>query len=201
VGSLTGVRHSGNQIMAWNRHTRWVMVDFTVYYKLVWLAQEQNVPEREQHIVQSPEMMITIVWNPTSFHIVYILLKSNKLNLIIMFLLFCNLLQIDISVRSGDWSKTNCACWRCPISQGKVSLAFIEQNGMKIVLYSPHSKNLIQSDFLFSVILSRFSLVTFSNHSMTFVKDSGHLGVDEKSYFIGCFCWIDAKSEAILWCQ
>jgi hypothetical protein len=42
---------------------------------------------------------------------------------------------------------------------------------------------------LFSVILSGSSLVALSNHSMTFIRDSGHVGVYEHAILL------DASAE------
>jgi hypothetical protein len=42
------------------------------------MAPGEIVPDRKRQIVQSPTIMLTIVWNPSGFHIVKSLLKGGK---------------------------------------------------------------------------------------------------------------------------
>jgi hypothetical protein len=47
---------------------------------LVWLPQDEKVPERERHTIQLKKFMLTIVWNPRGFHLIKILEKCRKFN-------------------------------------------------------------------------------------------------------------------------
>jgi hypothetical protein len=38
-------------------------------HDLMWTAPGENVVDREQHTVQSPKLMLTVVWNPIGFHV------------------------------------------------------------------------------------------------------------------------------------
>jgi hypothetical protein len=42
------------------------------------MAPGEIVPDRERQTVQSPTLMLTIVWNPSGFHIVKALSKDGK---------------------------------------------------------------------------------------------------------------------------
>jgi hypothetical protein len=37
-------------------------------HEMIWLQSDEKVPEMERHIIQSNELMLTIVWNPSGFH-------------------------------------------------------------------------------------------------------------------------------------
>jgi hypothetical protein len=47
-------------------------------HDLMWMAPGEIVPDRERQIVQSPQLMLTNVWNPSGFHIVKALPKGGK---------------------------------------------------------------------------------------------------------------------------
>jgi hypothetical protein len=49
-------------------------------HELIWLQPNQETPERERHTVQSEKAMITIVWNPSGFHLIKLLPKGFKFN-------------------------------------------------------------------------------------------------------------------------
>jgi hypothetical protein len=76
----TGALHSGSQVVTWYRHTWQIMIYFTIDHVLIWPAQGQEVSKHEWHIVQSPKMIIIIVWSPISFHVVDVLSKGSKFN-------------------------------------------------------------------------------------------------------------------------
>jgi hypothetical protein len=46
----------------------------------IWLYPDEEVPERERHIVQFEKVMITIVSNPSGFHLIKFLPKGFKFN-------------------------------------------------------------------------------------------------------------------------
>jgi hypothetical protein len=49
-------------------------------HELLWLQQDEENAERERHTVQSEKVMITIVWNPSGFHLIKLLPKRFKFN-------------------------------------------------------------------------------------------------------------------------
>jgi hypothetical protein len=49
-------------------------------YEFVWLPQDEKVPERERHTIQSKNFMLAIVWNPRGFHLIKVLEKGGKFN-------------------------------------------------------------------------------------------------------------------------
>jgi hypothetical protein len=49
-------------------------------YEFLWLLRDEKVPERERHMIQSTEFMVTIVWNPRGFHLIKALEKGRKFN-------------------------------------------------------------------------------------------------------------------------
>jgi hypothetical protein len=53
---------------------------FTTDHERIWLPERTETPERERITVQSREMMVTIVWNPTGFHRIVALPKAMKFN-------------------------------------------------------------------------------------------------------------------------
>jgi hypothetical protein len=53
---------------------------FSAKHELIWFAPEEVVPEREQHIIQSPKLMITVVWNTKRFHVIEAPSKCTEFN-------------------------------------------------------------------------------------------------------------------------
>jgi hypothetical protein len=53
-------------------------IDFYCDHDLMWMAPGEIVPDREWQSVQSPKLMLTIVWNPIGIHIVKSLPKGGK---------------------------------------------------------------------------------------------------------------------------
>jgi hypothetical protein len=49
-------------------------------HDLMWTAPEEIVPDRERYTIQSPKFMVTIVWNPSGFHVVKALPRGSKFN-------------------------------------------------------------------------------------------------------------------------
>jgi hypothetical protein len=47
-------------------------------HERTWLGPEEPVPDTEQLMIQSPKLMITIVWNPSGFHVVIALPQRLK---------------------------------------------------------------------------------------------------------------------------
>jgi hypothetical protein len=49
-------------------------------YEFVWLPRHEQIPEREQHTIQSKKFMFRIVWNPRGFHLIKVLENGSKFN-------------------------------------------------------------------------------------------------------------------------
>jgi hypothetical protein len=47
-------------------------------YELIWLHPDGEIPERERLTIQSGKVMLTIVWNPSGFHLINVLPKGFK---------------------------------------------------------------------------------------------------------------------------
>jgi hypothetical protein len=47
-------------------------------HESIWLSQEDEAPQRERNFVSSPQMMLTVVWNPHGFHLIDVLPKGSK---------------------------------------------------------------------------------------------------------------------------
>jgi hypothetical protein len=106
------------------------------------------VPDRERQTVQSPKLMLTIVWNSSGFHIVKALPKGGKFSA-----------QYDtnnILIAISDWRRL--AGERNPNKlwvhadnarprNAKVSIDFIALNRMKQTSHPPYSPDLAPSDF------------------------------------------------------
>jgi hypothetical protein len=56
----------------------WIYL-FSEHY-LMWTAPREIVVDREQHTVQSPKFMLTVVWNPIGFHVLKGLPNGRKFN-------------------------------------------------------------------------------------------------------------------------
>jgi hypothetical protein len=49
-------------------------------HDLMWTTAGEIVVDMEQHTVQSPKFMLTIMWNPIGFHVLKALPKGRKFN-------------------------------------------------------------------------------------------------------------------------
>jgi hypothetical protein len=54
--------------------------DFFADHEHIWLAPEELVSDREWHTIQSPKLMITVVLNPSGFHVVSVFPNGLKFN-------------------------------------------------------------------------------------------------------------------------
>jgi hypothetical protein len=52
---------------------------FSTGREIIYLAPGEIVPEREQHMIQSPKLMITVAWNTNGFHAFEVLQKVPNL--------------------------------------------------------------------------------------------------------------------------
>jgi transposase len=112
------------------------------------MAPREIVPDRERQTVQSPKRMLTIVWNPSGFHIVKALPKGGKFS--------APYYTNNILIALSDWRRL--AGERSPNKlwvhadnarphNAKVSTDFIARNRMKQTAHPPYSPDLAPSDF------------------------------------------------------
>jgi hypothetical protein len=85
------------------------MVYLCSEHDLMWTAPGEIVPHRERYTIQSPKFMMSIVWNPSGFHVVKALPKWSKFN--------TQYYTNNILVAISDWRRLS---WRT--QQGKLCL-------------------------------------------------------------------------------
>jgi hypothetical protein len=49
-------------------------------HELIWLQPDKKILERGRHSVQPGKVVITMVWNPSGFHLIKLLRKEFKFN-------------------------------------------------------------------------------------------------------------------------
>jgi hypothetical protein len=54
--------------------------DLSTDYESIWALSGDTSPEREIKMINSPKIMLTIVWNPHGFHVIDIFPKGCKFN-------------------------------------------------------------------------------------------------------------------------
>jgi histone-lysine N-methyltransferase SETMAR len=162
---------------------------FNTEHELIWLHPDEKIPERERRMIQSEKVMLTIVWNPSGFHLINILPKEFKFNA-----------SFDITQILGllsDW---------CRIHVGRtnrkllvhvdnarpriatVTLQFIQLNSMRRVPYPQYSPDLAPSDFyLFCYIKQLPSGCEFADRNSLLQRVRDILGDIEKVTLEGVF--------------
>jgi hypothetical protein len=53
---------------------------YCTHYESIWLRPGAKVSERTRVTVQREKLMVTMVWNPTGFHVICVLPKGCKFN-------------------------------------------------------------------------------------------------------------------------
>jgi histone-lysine N-methyltransferase SETMAR len=117
-------------------------------HDLMWIAPGEIVVDRERHTVQSPKLMLTVVWNPIGFHVLKAVLKGRKFN--------AQYYTNDILVAISDWrrqiggtrpNKLLVHPGNARPYTAKISRDYIGHNRMKQVPHPPDSPDLAPSDF------------------------------------------------------
>jgi hypothetical protein len=122
----------------------------------MWMALGEIVPDRERQIVQSPKLILTIVWNPSGFHAVKALAKGGKFS--------AQYSTNNILMAISDWRRL--AGERSPNKlwvhvdnarphNAKVSTDFIALNRMKQAAHPPYSPNPARSNFFLFVYVKK----------------------------------------------
>jgi hypothetical protein len=120
---------------------------------------EEEIPGRERQTVQSQNVMLTIVWNPSGFHVIRVLPKGFKFN--------ATYYTIQILGPLSDWRRIHIGRANRkllvhsdnePPHIAKLTLEFLEHNSMKRAPHSAYSPGLAPSDFyLFGYVKQRRS--------------------------------------------
>jgi histone-lysine N-methyltransferase SETMAR len=120
-------------------------------------VSQRKVPDRESHTIQSPKYMVTVVWNPSSFHVMKLLPNGSMFDIfyytteILQDIVICQQAQpeqtgLRLVIHSDD---------ECPHT-ATVTLQSIKSNEMLRAHHSPYSLDLTPSDFcLFKYIKDR----------------------------------------------
>jgi hypothetical protein len=96
------------------------------------LPPDKKFPERERHTFQSGKLMLMIVWNPTGFYVINVLSKGIKFN--------ADHYIANVLTPLVEWHKTQVGRTNrklightdnARLHTAKMSLDFLEQNGMK----------------------------------------------------------------------
>jgi hypothetical protein len=116
----------------------------------MWTAPGEIVVDRERHTVQSPKYMLTVVWNPSGFHVLKTIPKGRKFN--------AQYDTNDILVAISDWRQQtegtrHNKLWvhsdNARPHTAKMSRDYIGLNRMKQAPHPPYSPDLAPSDFSF----------------------------------------------------
>jgi hypothetical protein len=81
-------------------------------HDLMWTAPGEIIVDRERHTVQSPKFMLTVVRNPTGFHVLKSLPKGRKFNAqhyLIIGMISWSQSQIG-GGRLGEHGRASCGC-------------------------------------------------------------------------------------------
>jgi hypothetical protein len=114
----------------------------------MWAAPGEIVVDREQHTVQSPKFMLTVVWNPIGFHVLKALPKGRKFN--------AQYYANNILVAISDWRRQTGGTRPNKLwvhsddarpHAAKMSRDGIGLNQMKQAPHLPDSPDLAPSDF------------------------------------------------------
>jgi hypothetical protein len=123
-------------------------IDLYCEHDLMCMAPGEIVPDRERQTVQSPKLMLTIVWNPRGFHIVKAIPKSGKFS--------AQYYTNNILIAISDWrrlaeEKSPNKIWvpahNARSHNAKLSTDFIALNRMKQATHPPYSPDLALSNF------------------------------------------------------
>jgi transposase len=136
-------------------------------HSVQWLPPGEKPAVRERITVETPKMMLTIVWNTKRFHVVEILPKGVKFNAGY----FCNSILRALVPDDGDVGRRKMvihhdnarphAAWR--------TRAFMDENSMKPAPHPPYSPDLAPSDFsLFGYVKGRLTGQMFESREDLF---------------------------------
>jgi histone-lysine N-methyltransferase SETMAR len=139
-------QRSWHDIMTLNES--WFYINLNTDHELIWIQPDGEIPERERRTIQSEKVMLTIVWNPSCFHLINVLPKGFNFN--------ASFYVTQILGQLSDWwrtqvGRTNRKLWvhadNARPHIATVTLQFMQQNAMRRVPHPPYSLDLAPSDF------------------------------------------------------
>ena len=136
-------------------------------HSVQWLPPGEKPAVRERITVQTPKMMLTIVWNTEGFHVVEILPKGAKFNADY----FCNSILRALVPDDGDWGQRKMVIHADNARPHTAlrTLAFMAENSMKPAPHPPYSPDLAPSDFyLFGYVKGRLTGQEFESREHLF---------------------------------
>jgi histone-lysine N-methyltransferase SETMAR len=116
-------------------------------HDLMWTALGEIIPDGERHTIESPKLMVPIVWNLSGFHVVNALPKQSKFNA-----RYCS---NNILVAISDWRRLSgrtqhTKLWfhadNAPPNTAKVSTDYITRNEIERPPPPPYSPDLAPAD-------------------------------------------------------
>jgi hypothetical protein len=120
----------------------------SIEHEIIWLQCGEKVSERESHVIQSKKLILTIVWNPSGFHLINVLSAgcnfnpSHDVTNILGPIAGCRRVQAGASRRRliihADNARPHVA---------KLAQQFQEHNSVKRAPHQAYSPDLAPSDF------------------------------------------------------
>jgi histone-lysine N-methyltransferase SETMAR len=178
----------------------WCYLNLNPDHELIWIQSDGEIPERERRTIQSGKVMLTIVCNPSGFHLINVLPKWFK------FKLNASCYVTQILGPLSDWhrtqvGRTNRKLWvhadNARFHTATVTLQFMQQNAMRRVPIPrpPYSPDLAPSDFyLFDYIKQLLLGCKFTDRDSLLQGVKDILGSIEKATLEGVFCnWMERE--------
>jgi AraC-like DNA-binding protein len=173
---------------------------FQTDHERIWLTPEQPVPDRERHMIQSPKIMLTVVWSPNGFCLLAVLPKGTKFNAEYYVI---NILEEIKKYRRRQGG----SCARKLIVHAdnarahtaQLSMQYMAANKMKPAPHPPYPPDLAPSDFfLFGDIKRQLGGCSFNRIKDLHAAVKGILLQYEKTTLTGVFNeWIRRLQECI----
>jgi histone-lysine N-methyltransferase SETMAR len=117
-------------------------------HELIWLQPDEEAPERELHIIQSPKLMLTIAWNPNGFHLIDVLPKGFKFNASYYISHILGPLSVWRQTQVGRTNrKLIIHSDNARSHTARATSDFMDENAMTRAPHPPYSPDLASSDF------------------------------------------------------
>jgi hypothetical protein len=184
----------------------WFYLNVNTDHELIWLQPDGEIPERERRTIQSEKVMLTIVWNPSCFHLINFLPTGFK------FKFNASFYVTQIFGPLSDWrktqvGKTNRKLWvhaeNARPHTATMTLQFMQRNAMRRASHPTYSPDLISSDlYLFGYIKQLLLECEFTDRDSLLQGVRDILGGIEKATLEGVFCnWMERlhQSSAMGW--
>jgi histone-lysine N-methyltransferase SETMAR len=169
-------------------------------HELIWLQPDAEIPERERHTVQSEKVMLTVVWNPSGWHVVTILPKGATFDAAYYI--------SDILTPLAKWRKNQIGSTNRNLIVhsdnarphiAKKNLEFLKDNSMNRAPHPAHSPDLAPSDFyLFGYIKQVLAGTQFDDRAQLFMRIDGILEGIQKVTLEKVFSdWMERLEQCI----